>query len=298
MEDFIAGPQLWLFPWRNPLTARLGREYFLGLPRRPGVYLMRDKDGRVIYVGQSKNLRQRLDSYRYARPESSSRKVIRLIARISTIEIELCPTAQAAMLRENFLLRKYRPLFNTVNTHPESHVFIRIRTEKEGLEVDYTNIQGTYSANEPGALIFGAFKSFPARRGLLALFRLFWSQSNLSADRHSLPVHLNGQKPPRPFRLKILTDNKRMARKTFDYFSGKSDVLINRLCGKSGQMLTSVEDPWLRDILSEDRDALTHFYRVGPARNTQLKEGSPLSRKQPIGQAQLDDLLVTVNLSV
>lgn len=86
--------------------------------------------------------------------------------------------------------------------------------------------------------------------------------------------------------------NRRLARKTIDYFSGKSDVLINRLCGKEGHMLTAVDDPWLRRILEEDRAALVHFYQVGPARNTRLKEDSPLSRKRTIGQAQLDDMLV------
>ncbi len=293
MENFIAGPQLWLFPWKNPLTERLGRDFFLNLPKEPGVYLMRDRGRRVIYVGQSKNLRQRLDSYRFARPESSSRKLIRLIARVSSIEIELCPSASAARLRENVLLRQYRPPLNSVNTHPESHLFIQIKLNAEGLEVDYSNKEEDFSSRQPDIHLFGAFKSFPTRRGLQALYRLFWRHLNPTVNRHFLPLHLNRQKPPRPYRLEPISRNGRMARKILDYFSGKSDALINRLCGKSGQLLAGMNDPWLRRILEEDRDALTHFYHAGPARNKRLKVDTPLSSKRPIGQAQLDDLLAS-----
>ncbi len=292
MEKFVAGPQLWFFPWKNPLTERLGRDFFLGLPQSPGVYLIRDRAGRVLYVGQSKNLRQRLSFYRYVRPETASRKVIRLIARLSAIEIELFPNPTAARLRENALLRHHRPTFNSANTHPESHLFIQIKLTDGRLEVDYSNIEGEFSSQGSETHLFGAFKSSPARRGLTALYRLFWRRMNPTADRHLLPIHLSRQKPPRPYQVEATFKNRRLARKTIDFFAGKSDALINRLCGKEGHLLTAIGDPWLRRILEEDRAALVHFYHVGPGRNTRLKEDSPLSRKQIIGQAQLDDLLV------
>ena len=65
--------QLLLFPCRNPLTDKLGREFFLGAPKAPGAYRFLDGEGVVLYVGSSCNLRQRLSSYRYVKPDKASR---------------------------------------------------------------------------------------------------------------------------------------------------------------------------------------------------------------------------------
>src|SRR4051812_25557289 len=110
--------QLALLPYQNPLTARVGREFFAALPRTPGVYVMYGLSNHVIYVGKAKNLRARLASYRRARPHQVSRKVIRLIHVIDEIRYETCESEAHALLRENELLRLHRPLFNVVNTRP------------------------------------------------------------------------------------------------------------------------------------------------------------------------------------
>ena len=52
--------QLLLIPDPKPLEQRLGRRFFLEAPQQPGLYLMRDAADRVLYVGNAKNLRQRL----------------------------------------------------------------------------------------------------------------------------------------------------------------------------------------------------------------------------------------------
>ena len=60
--------QLQLFDEPKPLLDRFGDGLFRAAPRRPGVYVMTGADGRVLYIGQSGNLRQRLASYKNARP--------------------------------------------------------------------------------------------------------------------------------------------------------------------------------------------------------------------------------------
>jgi excinuclease UvrABC nuclease subunit len=71
--------QLHLFTVPNPLTERLGERLFRAAPRGPGVYLMTGPGQRVLHVGQSKNLRVRLASYKNAKPDRAPPKVINLV---------------------------------------------------------------------------------------------------------------------------------------------------------------------------------------------------------------------------
>ena len=84
------------------LEGRFGREFFLGLPRRPGVYRMYDARGRLIYVGKAVDLRRRLNSYRSL--EGAPRKTRRLVSAVWRITCEECADAEAAVLRENDLV--------------------------------------------------------------------------------------------------------------------------------------------------------------------------------------------------
>src|SRR5205814_7898791 len=68
--------QLRFFKRPKPLLDRFGAEFFRSLPSKPGVYIMSGEAGRVLYVGQSKNLRVRLGTYRNANPCHISRKTI------------------------------------------------------------------------------------------------------------------------------------------------------------------------------------------------------------------------------
>ena len=74
--------QLKLFTLGNPLTERFGNEFFRELPQSPGVYFFYDVTGKLLYVGQSSNLRNRVSSYRHVSSEKHPRRILRLVARI------------------------------------------------------------------------------------------------------------------------------------------------------------------------------------------------------------------------
>src|SRR5579871_5697873 len=127
----MAEKQLPLFEAARPLLDRFGADFFRAVPPRPGVYIMGGEGERILYIGQSRNLRQRLSSYKNARPDRAPRKIIRLVHLVRTIAWEECETAEAARLRENQLLRIHRPKFNVVNTYPQAYGFITMQ-EKAG----------------------------------------------------------------------------------------------------------------------------------------------------------------------
>src|SRR5271155_1398882 len=107
-----------LFPDPRPLVERLGREFFRQLPEGPGVYLMRDVNNTVLYVGKAKNLRKRLCSYRVANPDRMPRRHLRMLRAVERIELQECADELAALAREAELLRTLKPKFNRDGTWP------------------------------------------------------------------------------------------------------------------------------------------------------------------------------------
>lgn len=101
-----------LFRLENPLTQRFGPDYFIGLPKGPGVYFFSDREARLLYIGQSANLRARIGSYRHVTPDRHPRRTLRLVARIHRIVWEACASPAEAIAREKALLLEHRPPFN------------------------------------------------------------------------------------------------------------------------------------------------------------------------------------------
>ena len=83
-----------------------GRRY----PTEPGCYLMKNMQGRVIYVGKAKNLRRRLASYFQQRPRQ--RRIRRLIENIRDIEVILVNNETESLILENNLIKLYHPRYN------------------------------------------------------------------------------------------------------------------------------------------------------------------------------------------
>jgi hypothetical protein len=104
--------QLKLFVMPNPFGERMGADFFKSLPAAPGVYRFYGSDDRLLYVGQSNDLRARVSSYRHVVPERHPQRTLRMVGRIARIEWEVCATAETAIAREKALLLELRPPFN------------------------------------------------------------------------------------------------------------------------------------------------------------------------------------------
>jgi predicted GIY-YIG superfamily endonuclease len=110
------------------LIERLGEEFFKSAPREPGVYIMRGMASRILYIGQSKNLRSRLAFYKNANPDRIPRRLTRLVHQVETITLERCANAEAARARELELLRLHRPRFNRADTGPQFYHYIETQS--------------------------------------------------------------------------------------------------------------------------------------------------------------------------
>jgi predicted GIY-YIG superfamily endonuclease len=124
-----------------------------GIPQAPGVYIMRDVDDRVIYIGKAKNLRKRVSSY-YSQPLGYTRKMDGLLESIDRIETEVTGSELEALVLESQLIRRYRPRFNSQQRNAEQYVYIRVDISNPWPTVTLAKDRG-----EDAAEYFGPYKS-------------------------------------------------------------------------------------------------------------------------------------------
>jgi excinuclease ABC subunit C len=143
-------------------------------PETPGVYIMKDAAGRILYVGKAGNLRRRVSSY-FERPHDV--RIQTLVSKIATIDFEQKDTALEALIREAELIKKITPPFNVREKDDKSFLYFEITREKFP-RVFLVRGAGVVAMRGAGAgKRFGPFTSASsAREALRILRRIFpWS---------------------------------------------------------------------------------------------------------------------------
>ena len=97
------------------------------LPTNPGIYLMKDSDRKIIYIGKAKNLKKRVKSYFL---KNQNYKTQKLVENISDIEFVLTDNESEAFLLESNMIKKYRPRFNIELKDQQRYTYLRISNEK------------------------------------------------------------------------------------------------------------------------------------------------------------------------
>ncbi len=138
------------------------------LPPHPGVYLMKDAKGDILYVGKGKDLRKRVFSY-FREREHSSPKTRVLVSRISDLEIILTDSEKEALILESSLIKRYRPRYNVVLRDDKRYLVLRLNPKEE-----YPGLSLVRRIRKDGALYFGPYASANAvRQTLKVLYTMF-----------------------------------------------------------------------------------------------------------------------------
>lgn len=145
-------------------------------PETPGVYIMKDVAGRVLYVGKAGNLRRRVSSY-FERPHDV--RIQTLVSKIAAIDFEQKDTALEALIREAELIKKITPPFNVREKDDKSFLYFEITREKfpRVLLVRGTGVTASHDGVVTERKRYGPFTSASsAREALHILRRIFpWS---------------------------------------------------------------------------------------------------------------------------
>lgn len=125
------------------------RERASALPASPGVYLMKNGDGAVIYVGKSRNLRSRVSSYFTGTGHTV--KTARMVAAVAEFDTIVCDSEIEALGLENTLIKKYAPRYNIKLKDAKSYPYIKVTKEA------YPRVTVTRDRREDGAAYFGPY---------------------------------------------------------------------------------------------------------------------------------------------
>jgi excinuclease ABC subunit C len=126
------------------------------LPDRPGVYLMKDARGEVVYVGKAQSLRHRVRSYwqKQALAPLEGHRVRSVVDRIADVDYTLTDSDSEAFLLEANLIKRYRPRFNVRLKDDKSYPYIKIT-----LADDFPRIERTRKLPADGSRYFGPYAS-------------------------------------------------------------------------------------------------------------------------------------------
>ena len=135
-------------------------------PANPGVYLFKNRNGRIIYIGKAKSLKARLRSY--TNPKQS-RKIKRLVRDTVKVDYVVCGSELEALLLESRLIKKNQPRYNVLLKKPRPRPFVKITFDEP-----FPRVLVDYEIQDDGAKYLGPFPSFKtAQKSVEIIQRLF-----------------------------------------------------------------------------------------------------------------------------
>ena len=154
------------------------------LPLQPGVYIMKNSDGTVIYVGKSKKLKNRVTSYFTG--QNHSYKTAKMVSLVRDFDYIVCKTEIEALTLENVLIKRHSPKYNIKLKDAKSYPYIKVTNE------DYPKLFVTRDRRSDRAKYFGPYQSSQnAHTALDAVMRIF----TLATCKRSFPKDIGRERP-------------------------------------------------------------------------------------------------------
>lgn len=221
------------------------------LPKTPGVYLYRDKAGKVIYVGKAVNLKNRVSSYFNNQPKDpKTEELVKNIFKLDTIEVG---SEFEALILESDLVKRYKPKYNIRLKDDKSYVYLKITKE------DYPRISVIRQITDTEAKYLGPFIDPLAVRNILKIARRIFPYCSCSktGDDVCLYYHI-GLCPGHSSKYISKVDYAKNIRGIEKLFAGKTDSLKKEF--KKEMRLAAKDQKY--ELAASYRDKLHQLDRI------------------------------------
>jgi excinuclease ABC subunit C len=211
------------------------------LPHQPGVYLMKDKGGRVIYVGKAVNLASRVRSY-FNPGSSDTRAFVALLDRLlGSLETVVVTSEKEALLLENELIKKHRPRFNVQWRDDKQFLCLRLSNEHR-----YPRLEMVRRPRRDGARYFGPYASASSIRETVRVVNRFFqlrtcSDHVLESRKRPCLLHQIGRCPAPCVKPIPPEDYGRNVDAVTLFLEGRSEPLLESLRGRMKQASSKLE---------------------------------------------------------
>lgn len=201
------------------------------LPSSPGVYLMKDKTGRILYIGKAKNLKSRVRNY--LRPGADGRAhIVFMMERAESLEWVVTGSEKEALILENNLIKKHRPRYNVDLKDDKTYLSLRL-----GLDEDFPRLDLVRRVKRDKAFYLGPYSSARDLRAtvemLLKIFPLRSCNDRDFRTRERPCLYHWTRGCPAPCRGLIDREGYgKLVDEVVAFFRGKSMGLVERLLDK------------------------------------------------------------------
>ncbi|MAC51012.1 MAG: excinuclease ABC subunit C [Gimesia sp.] len=214
-------------------AAQTPQEKVRQFPTTPGVYLMKDAQARVIYVGKAVNLKSRASSY-FNQAAAVERRTAELVTEIADIDYLETETEVDALLLEARLIKDIRPRFNSELKDDKTFPYLEITTRE-----DFPRVEFTRTPKSKGTKLYGPFTNAKQLRGTITVLQKIFRFRNCSLDieegdekwRWFRPCLLHSiNQCTAPCNLRISKEDYRKdINKLKLFLDGKKDRLLNEM---------------------------------------------------------------------
>ncbi|MBA7470842.1 MAG: excinuclease ABC subunit UvrC [Dehalococcoidia bacterium] len=147
------------------MASVLVEEQLNRLPDNPGVYLLRDAEGTILYVGKAANLRHRVRSY-FGTGQKLSPKLLKMVSRVADIDFYVTSSEQEALILELNLIKRHHPRYNVRLKDDKTFPYLKINLKEE-----WPRVHITRRLEQDGSRYFGPFASARSVRQTLKVVK-------------------------------------------------------------------------------------------------------------------------------
>ncbi|MEO8211925.1 MAG: excinuclease ABC subunit UvrC [Myxococcales bacterium] len=211
------------------------------LPAQPGVYLMKDRRGKAVYIGKAGNLRSRVRQY-FQPASGDSRLFVPLLEGIvADIETVVTTNEKEALLLENTLIKRHQPRFNVNLRDDKNYLVLRLDPQAE-----WPRLEVVRKFAKDGAYYFGPYHSASSCRETLRVvnrhFQLRTCTDHVLANRRRPCLQYQIKRCPAPCVLPVKSEEYAdQVRDVRLFLEGKDDELVARLTGRMKEAATHTE---------------------------------------------------------